>query len=132
MVNVACQCGYTKTNYEELAKLLEDHHEAGLRVLLFPCNQFGLEEFDSSEQVKRIVHDYSTKFSIFEKIDVKGDEAIPLYKYLQYTCQGSFSISIKRNFTKFLVNRQGRPVARFGPNENPASFAAKVQALLKE
>ena len=130
IVNVACQCGYTKSNYEELADMLKQHHDKGLRVLLFPCNQFGNQEPGPPQQIKEFVNAYSDKFDIFEKVKVNGSDATPLYKYLKDKCGGFLIDAIKWNFTKFLVNKQGIPVARFAPKDNPQSFGDKVKELL--
>lgn len=130
IVNVACQCGYTKNNYQELSDMLDAYYDKGLRVLLFPCNQFGNQEPGPPEQIKEFIHAYSEKFDIFEKVNVNGSDGLPLYKYLKNKCPGTLINAVKWNFTKFLVNRQGIPVARYAPNDAPQSFVEKVKELL--
>ena len=126
IVNVACQCGYTTQNYQELAQLLKDHYNDGLRILLFPCNQFAKQEPGSPEQIKALVWDYTNQygvsFDVFEKVLVNGSDAIPLYQYLKSKCKGLLTNAVKWNFTKFLVNRQGIPVDRFWPRRKSESI----------
>lgn len=130
VVNVATKCGYTSSNYDQLGKMLEKHYDNGLRVLLFPCNQFGSQEPGSSDQIKEFACARNPKFDMFEKIKVNGSDTHPLYEYLKKSCPGFLVNAIKWNFTKFLIDRNGNPVTRFGPNEEPNSFAGKVEALL--
>lgn len=131
IVNVATKCGYTKKSYDQLAQLVNEHYDKGLRVLLFPCNQFGKQEPGSMEDIQSFACSFNPKFDMFSKINVNGKEAHPLFVYLKSTCPGLITNSIKWNFTKFLIDRNGKPVARYGPNEEPLSFASKVEELLR-
>lgn len=131
VVNVASKCGYTSVNYDQLGKMLDKHYDDGLRVLLFPCNQFAFQESGSPEQIKGFVCERNPKFELFEKIDVNGSNTHPLFKYLKDSCAGFLTNTVKWNFTKFLIDRDGRPIERYGPNQNPDSFADKVEVLLK-
>lgn len=130
ITNVACECGYTKRTYEELTSLLEKYHQNGLRILLFPCNQFGGQEPGPPEQIKSFIGTFSDKFSIFEKVKVNGDDAIPLFKYLKKKCPGTLVNAVKWNFTKFLVGPDGVPIRRYGPNTYPLSFEDDIKKLI--
>lgn len=103
--------------YDELAD------SKGLRILAFPCNQFGGQEPWPNEEVKKyVVDNFGVKFDMFAKIDVNGDNADPLWKYLKTKQGGTLGNFIKWNFTKFLVNKDGQPVARYAPNVEPNSI----------
>ncbi|KGG50579.1 glutathione peroxidase [Mitosporidium daphniae] len=131
VVNVASHCGYTPNNYEQLGKLAEKYDSQGLKVLLFPCNQSKLES-GTTCQIRDFSSGFSTKLVMFHPIKVNGSEAHPLFSYLKKACPGTLGNAIKWNFTKFLVNRYGIPVKRFGPNEEPMTFEEKIVALLNE
>ena len=131
IVNVACQCGFTKANYTQLAELGAKYREQGLRVLLFPSNQFGGQEPGTNEQIKEFATNYSKDFILFDKVQVNGSSALPLFKYLQKECKGFITDAIKWNFTKFLVDRAGKPVARYAPKDEPLSFEDKIMELLQ-
>uniref|UniRef100_A0A8W8IU74 Glutathione peroxidase n=1 Tax=Magallana gigas TaxID=29159 RepID=A0A8W8IU74_MAGGI len=108
----------------QLQKLHEKYaEEKGLRILGFPCNQFGSQEPGSEEEIKKFVTErYGVKFDMFSKIDVNGNNAHPLYKYLKAKQGGTLGDFIKWNFTKFLVNKEGKPVKRYAPNTEPFSI----------
>ena len=115
VVNTATQCGLTP-QFEGLEKLYQDYKDKGLIVLGFPCNQFGAQEplsNDSMEETCKINH--GVTFPLFEKIEVNGDHTHPVFKYLKSKLGGVFGRRIKWNFTKFLLDRDGRPVKRFSP-----------------
>ena len=96
------------------------HSEAdGLRILAFPCNQFGSQEPGTNEEIKAFAGKYGVKFDMFDKIDVNGKEAHPLFEYLKSKQGGLMGSFIKWNFTKFVTNKDGQPVARFGPTDDP-------------
>jgi len=100
--------------YDELADT------KGLRVLCFPCNQFGGQEPWPNEEIKKYVDEnFGVKFDMFSKIDVNGDKAHPLFKYLKTKQGGTLGDFIKWNFTKFLIDKNGKPVARYAPNVEP-------------
>lgn len=124
IVNVASKWGFTEKNYTQLQTLHEKYAEGkGLRILGFPCNQFGSQEPGSEEEIKKFVTErYGVKFDMFSKIDVNGNNAHPLYKYLKAKQGGTLGDFIKWNFTKFLVNREGKPVKRYAPNTEPLSI----------
>jgi len=96
------------------------HSEAdGLRILAFPCNQFGSQEPGTNEEIVNFVAKYGVKFDMFDKIDVNGNKAHPLYEYLKSKQGGTMGSFIKWNFTKFVINKEGQAVARFSPTEDP-------------
>jgi len=128
IVNTASKCGYTP-QYTGLEELNKKYAEKGLKVLGFPCNQFGQQEPGNSSEIGTFCkHNYGVDFQMFEKIDVNGNEAHPLYKYL--TSNGGGSHPIKWNFTKFLVNRDGSIVKRYEPDTKPADIAADIEKQL--
>lgn len=130
VVNAASYCSLTKTNYSGLSVLLDRYYNRGLRVLMFPCNQFMGQEPDAAEQIKAFADDYDTRFVLAQKVDVNGAEAHPLWKWLKDQCPGFLVDAVKWNFTKFLIDREGKPVARFGPNDEPATMTKKIEELL--
>jgi len=131
VVNTASACGYTP-QYAGLEDLYEQFGEDGLTVLGFPCNQFGGQEPGSSAEIAEFcAGKYRVSFPMFEKIEVNGPDAHPLFKYLKSEKAGLLGTeSIKWNFTKFLVDRDGRPVARYAPGTKPEELEAPVRTLL--
>ena len=131
IVNTASKCGFTP-QYNGLQELQEKFKESGFSVLAFPCNQFGGQEPGSSEEIQEFCTvNYGINFPIFEKVDVKGEDAHPLFKYLTSEKKGLLgSESIKWNFTKFLINKEGKPVARFAPNTTPEKISKEIENLL--
>ena len=131
IVNTASQCGFTP-QYAGLEALYRAHKDRGLTVLGFPCNQFGAQEpGDSAEIAEFCTRNYRVSFPLFEKIEVNGPEAHPLFHYLKKEKAGLLGTeSIKWNFTKFLVNRDGEPVARYAPQTKPEELEAPVRKLL--
>jgi len=121
VVNVASKWGKTKVNYTQLVEMHEKYssEDGGLAILGFPCNQFGGQEPGTNEEIKAFADGYGVKFDMFEKIDVNGSDAHPLFKYLKAKQGGMLIDAIKWNFTKFVVNKEGIPVARFGPTDDP-------------
>jgi glutathione peroxidase len=131
IVNVASQCGFTP-QYAGLETLHRDLGPQGLAVLGFPCNQFGEQEPGSPEEINHFctLH-YDVTFPLFAKIDVNGAQAHPLYEHLKRERPGMLgSEAIKWNFTKFLVNREGSVLKRFGPNDTPESMRAELERVL--
>lgn len=100
VVNGASACGYTKSNYAGLSTLLDRYYADGLRVLLFPCNQFGHQEREEPTKIKAFVEGYDKRFVLAEKINVNGNEAHPLFDWLKHKCPGFLIDAIKWNFTK--------------------------------
>ncbi|WP_339332824.1 glutathione peroxidase [uncultured Maricaulis sp.] len=131
IVNTASKCGFTP-QYEGLETLHEDLADKGLAVLGFPCNQFGKQEpGDAAEIANFCKLTYDVNFPIFAKIEVNGPGTHPLYDYLKSEAKGLMgSKSIKWNFTKFLVDREGRVVKRFGPGDKPEAIRDEIEALL--
>jgi len=154
IVNTATKCGFTP-QYEELEKLYEKYHADGFEILDFPCNQFGQQAPGTDESIHNFCKlNYGTEFPRFKKIKVNGDDADPLYKFLQE--QKGFAgwdmnhpiahilddmlhkadpdyqqkPDIKWNFTKFLINKKGQVVARFEPTENLENIAKQIEVLL--
>jgi len=131
IVNVASKCGYTP-QYKGLEALYEKFRDQGLVVLGFPCDQFGHQEPGDEEEIKSFCSlNYDVQFPLFAKIDVNGANTHPLYKYLKHEAKGLLgSESIKWNFTKFLVDRNGNVVERYAPNAEPESLAGDIEKLL--
>uniref|UniRef100_A0A0A9YWS6 Glutathione peroxidase n=2 Tax=Lygus hesperus TaxID=30085 RepID=A0A0A9YWS6_LYGHE len=132
IVNVASLCGLTDTNYKELAELDDQFREAGLRILAFPCNQFGSQEPGTNEEIVCTRNKYKASFDLFDKIDVNGANTHPLYKYLKNAQSGWFGNGIKWNFTKFLVNKEGIPVERHAPTTPPSKLVPQIKKLLEQ
>jgi glutathione peroxidase len=131
IVNVASKCGFTP-QYKGLEELYEKFRDQGLVVLGFPCDQFGHQEPGDEEEIKNFCElNYDVKFPLFSKIEVNGANTHPLYKYLKGEAKGLLgSESIKWNFTKFLVDRNGKVVRRYAPTDTPEAIAKDVPATL--
>ncbi|KAL2718425.1 putative phospholipid hydroperoxide glutathione peroxidase [Vespula squamosa] len=128
IVNVASNCGLTDTNYKQLVQLYEKYgNSAGLRILAFPSNQFGGQEPGTSQEILNFVKKYNVTFDMFNKVDVNGNNAHPLWKWLT-ELSGDKGGTIKWNFTKFIVDKEGNVVARFAPNNEPL----EMEPILKE
>lgn len=133
IVNVASQCGYTP-QYEGLEALYQKYRDAGFVVLGFPCNQFGAQEPGSEREIAQFCRTtYGVTFPMFGKVNVNGDEAHPLFKWLKARRKGIlWTEAIKWNFTKFLVDRSGVVLSRFGPTDTPEAIDARVAAEVAE
>lgn len=131
IVNVASKCGFTP-QYAGLEDLHRRYAERGFEVLGFPCNQFGAQEpGDAAEIASFCSLTYDVTFPVFGKIDVNGDDAAPLYRYLKKAAPGLFGTEgIKWNFTKFLIDREGQVVERYAPTTKPENIAADIEKLL--
>ena len=150
IVNTASKCGLTP-QYEGLEKLYNTYKDKGFTVLAFPCNQFGGQEPGTEEEIVHFCKtNYNVSFPIFRKIEVNGDNAHPLYQYLKKEAPREDAIDpdsrlykrlsetphlldspdIKWNFTKFLVDRNGRVVKRFAPTTKPEDIAAEIEQLV--
>ena len=131
IVNTASKCGFT-SQYSGLEELHRELGPRGLTVLGFPCNQFGQQEQGSNADIKEFCSlNYDVSFPLFAKIDVNGSNADPLYKYLKTAKPGLMGTeSIKWNFTKFLVDREGRVRERYAPNITPQQIKADIEILL--
>lgn len=126
IVNTASKCGFTP-QYAELQKLYETYGDRGLFVLGFPCNQFGEQEPGSAEEVEQFCSlNYGVTFPMFDKTLVKGPDAHPLFQYLTEETGGE----IQWNFTKFLVDREGRVVQQYDSSVKPLDIAPDIENLL--
>jgi glutathione peroxidase len=132
VVNTASKCGFTP-QYEGLEKLYKEYKDKGLVILGFPCNQFANQEPGSAEEISKFCTlKYGVSFPMFMKIDVNGENADPLYKFLKVELPGTLVNDIKWNFTKFLLDRKGKPVKRYGSIVKPADIAKDIEKLLAE
>ncbi len=131
IVNTASQCGFTP-QYEGLEAMYRDLQDRGLVVLGFPCNQFGKQEPGNAEEIASFCKlNYDVTFPLFAKVEVNGDGASPLYKWLKDQAPGLMGTkAIKWNFTKFLIDRDGRVAERFAPTTKPAELRGAVEGLL--
>jgi glutathione peroxidase len=131
IVNVASACGFTP-QYDGLEKLHRKYKDRGLVVLGFPCNQFGAQEPGDEKEIRQFCKlKYDVTFPMFSKIDVNGPGTHPLFQQLKSEEKGLFGTeSIKWNFTKFLVDRQGNVVERFAPQTAPEKLEKQIEALL--
>jgi glutathione peroxidase len=130
IVNTASACGFTP-QYKGLQELHAGLSPHGFAVLGFPCNQFGAQEPGDAKQIAQFCEtNYAVTFPMFAKIDVNGANAHPLYEYLKREKSGLLGSSIKWNFTKFLVDRSGKVVARHAPTARPEGLKKDIEALL--
>ncbi|KIZ41042.1 MULTISPECIES: glutathione peroxidase [Rhodopseudomonas] len=130
IVNTASACGFTP-QYKGLEALQQAFGPRGFSVLGFPCNQFGHQEpGDAAEIAQFCSLNFGVSFPMFAKVDVNGDHAHPLYKYLKDQKTGLLGSAIKWNFTKFLIDRSGKVVARHAPTTTPDSLTKEIEALL--
>ena len=131
IVNVASECGFTP-QYKGLEAVYEKLRPRGLEILGFPCNQFGAQEPGSEAQIAQFCElNYGITFPLFAKIEVNGAAAAPLYQHLKKAKPGLLgSEAIKWNFTKFLIDREGTVVERYGPNTEPEAIVADIEKLL--
>src|SRR5580658_3090032 len=131
IVNTASRCGFTP-QYAGLEQLSRTYKARGLEVLGFPCNQFGSQEPGSADEIGAFCEkNYGVSFPIFAKIDVNGPDTHPLYRFLKGEKRGIFGTdAIKWNFTKFLVDRRGKVVDRYGPSTEPKALAGTIEGLL--
>ena len=133
IVNVASKCGYTP-QYDGLQALYEKYQEKGLVILGFPCNQFAGQEPGTEKEIQNFCRvNFGVTFPMFAKIEVNGENTHPLYLYLKSEQPGILGTeAIKWNFTKFLVDREGNVVARFGSSTKPKEIEAEIETLLKD
>tara|TARA_B110000014_G_scaffold264264_1_gene264482 strand:+ start:10835 stop:11326 length:492 start_codon:yes stop_codon:yes gene_type:complete len=131
IVNTASKCGFTP-QYAGLEKLFQKYKEKGFQILAFPCNQFGGQEPGNDQEIEEFCSlNFNTSFPLFSKIEVNGDDAHPLFKYLTSSMPGILGTeSVKWNFTKFLINKDGIPVERFAPNTSPEKIDLEIKSLL--
>jgi glutathione peroxidase len=130
VVNTASKCGLTP-QYEGLEKLYDTYKDQGLVILGFPCNQFGNQEPGDSDEIQEFCQlNYGVSFPMFAKVDVNGDSAHPIFKYLKSELKGLLGGKIKWNFTKFVIDKTGKPVKRFAPITTPESMEDYIQEIL--
>ncbi|KAF7265885.1 hypothetical protein GWI33_020632 [Rhynchophorus ferrugineus] len=130
IVNVASRCGHTSSNYKEFVELYDKYNkEKGLRILAFPCNQFGKQEPGDNEKICEFAKKKNVKFDMFEKIEVNGKNANPLWKYLKANKQGPKGENIDWNFTKFLIDQKGQVVERFKPSVKPLALLKDLEKI---
>ena len=133
VVNTASKCGFTP-QYEGLEALYQKYKNQGLVILGFPCNQFGKQESGSSDEIEEFCQiNYGVTFPLFEKIEVNGKDAHPIFKFLKSIQSGGiFGSGIKWNFTKFIVNNKRVPVKRFSPTTKPEKMEKTIIKLLQQ
>ncbi|GGB11940.1 glutathione peroxidase [Macrococcus hajekii] len=130
IVNTASKCGFTK-QFDGLEKIYQQYKEQGFVVLGFPCNQFGNQEPGTAEEAANECRlNYGVTFPMHEKVEVNGDQADPLFDYLKKETSGLLGSAIKWNFTKFLVDRNGQVVERFGPQKEPEKITKDIERYL--
>lgn len=132
VVNTASKCGLTP-QFKELEALYEQYKDRGLVILGFPCNQFAGQDPGTNEEINSFCAlNYGVSFPMFQKIDVNGEGAHPLYKYLKQEAKGLLSNEIKWNFTKFLIDSTGKNIKRYAPVVAPSKLRKDIEDLLKE
>ena len=131
VVNTASKCGFTP-QYDGLEKLYQTYQDRGFEVLGFPCNQFGAQEPGNADEIAEFCKvNFGVTFPLMAKIDVNGADASPLFDWMKKEAKGLMSsTSIKWNFTKFLIDRQGNVVKRYAPTDKPESIARDIEKLL--
>lgn len=130
VVNTASKCGLTP-QYEGLEKLYQKYKDKDFVVLGFPCNQFGAQEPGDANDIQEFCEiNYGVTFPMFAKVDVNGENAHPIYKFLKTQLGGIFGNKIKWNFTKFLIDKNGKPVKRFSPMTKPEKMESAIEKIL--
>ena len=131
IVNVASKCGFTP-QYKDLQHLYEKYQGQDFEVLGFPCNQFGAQESGTNEEIQAFCDlTFNVSFKMFDKIEVNGANASPLFKYLKHESPGILGTeAVKWNFTKFLVNKDGQVVKRFAPKDGQSAIESELQKIL--
>lgn len=131
VVNTASKCGLTP-QYEGLEKMYSKYKDKGLVILGFPCNQFGKQEPGGADDIQEFCQvNYGVSFPIYEKVDVNGASAHPIFKYLKSELGGFLGSKIKWNFTKFVIDKDGKPVKRFAPTTKPESMEAYIEKIIE-
>ena len=130
VVNTASKCGFTP-QFKELEQLYQEYKDKGLEILGFPCNQFGKQDPGTNKEVLEFCQlNYGVTFDMFEKIDVNGDNAHPIYKFLTNERKGIAGKKIKWNFTKFLIDSQGKVIKRYSPTVVPLDISEDIESLI--
>ncbi|EQA45672.1 glutathione peroxidase [Leptospira broomii serovar Hurstbridge str. 5399] len=132
IVNTASECGFTP-QYKGLQEMYDKYKSEGLEILGFPCDQFGHQEPGTDDEIQNFCQvNFGVQFPLFKKIEVNGDGAHPVFKYLKNEAPGLLGKAIKWNFTKFLIDKQGNVIKRFAPTTPPEKIDEKVKELLKK
>lgn len=130
IVNTASKCGLTP-QYKELQELYDQYKDQGFTVLGFPCDQFMNQEYDEADKIEEFCQmNYGVTFPMFDKVKVNGSETHPLFAFLKKELKGTLSSELKWNFTKFLVDRNGKPVKRYAPQTTPLKLEEDIKGLL--
>ena len=131
IVNVASKCGFTP-QYKDLQHLYEKYQDQDFEVLGFLCNQFGAQESGTNEEIQAFCDlTFNVSFKMFDKIEVNGTNASPLFKYLKHESPGILGTeAVKWNFTKFLVNKDGQVVKRFAPKDGKSAIESELQKII--
>ncbi|KAI3460862.1 hypothetical protein Pfo_017525 [Paulownia fortunei] len=133
LVNVASKCGFTNSNYTQLTELYSQYKDKGFEILAFPCNQFLNQEPGSSQEAEQFACTrFKAEYPIFQKVKVNGSDAAPVYKFLKSSKGGCFGSSIKWNFTKFLVDKDGHVIKRYGTATSPLAIEGDIKKALGE
>ena len=132
VVNTASKCGLTP-QFKDLEKIYQEYKSRGFEILGFPCNQFANQDSGSNEEIHEFCKlNYGVSFNMFEKIDVNGENANHLYKYLKNEAKGLLSKEIKWNFTKFLIDDNGHVIKRYAPTVSPLKIKKDIEKLLSK
>jgi len=131
IVNTASKCGFTG-QYAGLEQLYRKYREQGLEILGFPCNQFGNQEPGDADEIEQgCLVNYGVSFPMFEKTEVNGPDAHPLFMFLKKHLSGWFGSRIKWNFTKFVIGRDGKPLKRFSPSTTPEKMEGFIRKVIE-
>ena len=131
VVNTASKCGLTP-QFEELESLYKEYKDRGFEILGFPCNQFAKQDPGSNKEIGQFcLINYGVTFNMFEKVDVNGPTAHPIYKYLKNEAKGVLSKEIKWNFSKFLIDSEGKVIKRYSPTTKPLKLKEDIESLFK-
>lgn len=130
IVNTASKCGFTP-QFAGLEQLNQEYKDRGLVVIGFPCNQFASQDPGSDSEIEGFCQlNYGVTFQIMKKVDVNGSEAHPIFQYLKSQTKGLLGSSIKWNFTKFLISRDGKTIKRYAPTTKPEKMKSDIEAML--
>lgn len=130
VVNTASKCGFTP-QFRQLEDLHQKYKDKGLVILGFPCNQFAGQDPGSNEEIMEFCQlNYGVTFTMFQKTDVNGDNAHPIFEFLKNEAKGSLGKKIKWNFTKFLIDRSGKVIKRYAPSVSPSDMETDIEKLL--
>ncbi|KAJ3687416.1 hypothetical protein LUZ61_016580 [Rhynchospora tenuis] len=133
VVNVASKCGFTDVNYTQLTELYNKFKDKEFEILAFPCNQFLAQEPNTSEEVKEFAcTKYKAEYPVFQKVKVNGPNTTPVYQFLKASKPSIYGTRIKWNFTKFLVDKDGKVISRYGTMTKPLSIQCDIQKALGE